>query len=54
VGVDPHAGSAGQLELLDRPRLRREVVAGVLGVDPKLDRVPAQLDLLLAQGQRLT
>jgi hypothetical protein len=53
VGVDAHPRPAGQHELVDHARLRTEVVGRVLGIDPKLDRVAIEPDLLLARGERL-
>ncbi len=41
-GVQPHPGAAGRHELGHRTRGRQEAAAGVLAVDPELDRVPAR------------
>ena len=51
--VDAHAG-AGRLAVGGDPARRgQEAARHVLGVDPALDRVAAQDDVLLAHGQRL-
>ena len=52
--VDAHAGTGGLAVVADPPRRGSEVLARVLGVDPALDRVPAQLDVLLGDRQRLS
>ncbi len=44
VGVDPHAGAAGEAEFLDQAGTGGEVARGVLGVDPALDRVADLLE----------
>ena len=36
-----------------RPGVGRKPARGILGVDPALDRVPAQADVLLANRERL-
>ena len=51
--VDAHARAARLSVGADLARRRGEVLGGVLGVDPALDRVPAQLDVLLGVGQLL-
>ncbi len=40
-------------EVQQRPGTRHEVIVRVLGVDSRLERVPAQLQLRLLQGQLL-
>ena len=53
AGVDANAG-AGRLAVdRDPARARQEAVRRILGVDPALDRVAAQDDVLLPQRQRL-
>ena len=37
AGVQPHAGAAGGVVAVHRPRCRQEAAAGVLTVDPELD-----------------
>src|SRR3954454_2240099 len=53
VAVEPDARPAGRVEALDGPGPRAEVVLGVLGVDPELDRVAALRDVRLREPQRL-
>ena len=52
VRVDPDPGARGEHRAGDRPRAGQEVPAGVLGVDPALDRVPGERDVLLRSAQR--
>ncbi len=51
--VDAHTGPGRLAVGADRARRRREVLARVLGVDPALDRVAAQLEIILGDRQRL-
>src|SRR5262249_14637708 len=51
--VDAHSGPARLVVRRDRPRRGQEAVAHVLGVDPALDRVPVQADVILPQRERL-
>ena len=51
VGVDPDARPARLVPVGDLARAGPEVVGGILGVDAALDRVAAELDLLLRQRQ---
>ena len=48
-GVDPHPGPARLPVARDPPRAGEEAIGRVLRVDPALDRVPGQADVLLAQ-----
>src|SRR4029077_6427386 len=52
AGVDPDAGASRDLPHLDRAGPGEEVAAGVLAVDPELDRGPAQRRVVVPQ--RLT
>ena len=47
--VDPHAGPCRFPVARDPPRRRQEAGGRIFGVDPALDRVPSQPDVLLAQ-----
>ena len=49
AGVDAHAGPARLAVGRDPPRRREEAAGDVLGVDPALDRVTAEDDVLLAR-----
>src|SRR5262249_5781325 len=51
--VDAHAGPGGLAVAGDPARGGQEPARGVLGVDAALDRVAAQLDLVLRHGDRL-
>src|SRR5439155_20542392 len=57
AGLDPrvqaNAGAGRFAVAADRPRRRGEVLRGVLGVDPALDRVAAQRDVLLGDRELL-
>ena len=53
VGVEPHAEAAGGDDPLDPPRAGTEVVGGILGVDPALDRMAAGHDVLLREAELL-
>src|SRR5215216_736904 len=53
VRVDPDAGPAWRIIDLDEPGLGQEVAAGVLGVDPELDRVPVGTEGILGDLQTL-
>ena len=46
AGIQPDAGAARRLELGDRAGRGQEAAAGVLAVDPELDRVPARRRVL--------
>ena len=52
-GVDPHARARRLLVRGDQPGGRQEPLADILGVDPALDRVPAEHDVFLAHRQGL-
>jgi hypothetical protein len=52
-GVHPHSRSPRLVKAGDRPRRRHEVALGILGVDPALDRMAAELDPLPCEAQRL-
>src|SRR3954463_2802358 len=52
VRVEPDPRAARRLEPLDRPRRGPEILLGVLGVDPELDRVAAPSHIRLAESQR--
>jgi hypothetical protein len=54
VGVDPHARAARRHEPVQPAERAGPVVAGVLGVDPALDGVPARPDVVLPERQPLT
>src|SRR5918994_6610193 len=54
AGVHSHARTARLHVARDPPRAGQEAVGWILRVDPALDRVPRQPDVLLAQPQRLT
>src|SRR5450759_1201605 len=49
VAVDAHAEPAGRIEDLDLAGMRTEVGRRVLGVDPELDRVTADLEARLVR-----
>ena len=51
--VHAHAGPGGLPVARERPWRRQEAVRRVLGVDPALDRVPAEVEVLLAKARRL-
>src|SRR5271168_559270 len=51
--VEANAGARGDAARDDFARRREEIVAGVFSVNAALDGVAAQLDILLAQAQRL-
>ena len=53
AGVDAHAGAGGLAVGADRPGRRQEALARVLGVDPALDRMPGEADVLLRERERL-
>src|ERR687897_987553 len=53
VRVDPDARPAWRIVDLDEPGLGQEVAAGVLGVDPELDRVPVGREGVLRDLQTL-
>src|SRR3990170_6434227 len=53
VRVHPDAGPAGRVEGLHDAGPGPEVVGRVLGVDPELDRVAPELDVGLAEAERL-
>src|SRR5918994_1034230 len=53
VRVDPDARPAWRVVDLDEPGLGQEVAAGVLGVDPELDRVPVGREGILGDLQTL-
>src|SRR5919199_343929 len=48
-GVDANPRTRRLAVARDPPRARQEAVGRILGVDPALDRVPGQPDVLLAQ-----
>ena len=50
--VDAHAGAAGEMELADLARVRRER-ARILGVDAELDGVAAQAEVAVRHRERL-
>ena len=52
AAVDPQAGALGPAHVLSRARRRAVVLAGPLGAQAHLDRVPAGGDLVLAEGER--
>ena len=54
VAVDPHPGPAGGKPAGDLARRRSEVVARILGIDPALDRMAGEADLVLAHRDRFT
>ncbi len=51
--VHPDAGTARRKVALDDAGAGPELVLRVLGVDPELDRVAAELDVGLAEAERL-
>jgi hypothetical protein len=51
-GVDTHAQAARLAVALDGARRGAEVLGGVLGVDAHLDRVAAEIDVVLPERQR--
>src|SRR6266480_790271 len=53
VRVDARARPAGRLVDVEPAGRGREVAVRVLGVDPALDRVPAQDEVILADRERL-
>ena len=52
--VDPDTGTRrGQRTIDGGAGLREEAAEGVLGVDPRLDRVAVEADVVLGERQRL-
>src|SRR5437899_13015628 len=52
AGVDPDAWPVRLAEGEDRPGTREEAGRGILGIEARLDRVPARQDVGLAEPQR--
>ena len=53
VRVPANAGAAGHAQRGDPPGRRAKIVVGIFGIDPALDRMPADDDVLLAERQGL-
>ncbi len=54
AGVDPHPEAVRPAEAGDRARRgRKRPPAGILGVDPHLDGVPVEADVVLGEAERL-
>ncbi len=53
-GVDPNADASGLAVRGDPPRCRQKARRNVLCIDPAFDRVAAQDDILLRDGERLS
>ena len=49
--VDPHAFSSRKVEIRDRSRGRAEIFIRILGIDPALDRMSGQNNILLPLRQ---